>query len=159
MFPSHDQAQKANLDYNYNSNRPGNLIGLEVGWSVPSTIKTGLKKKSIYKQLTEQVFYQTYYLTPYDTQFTINQDGTVSLSIDYYGMLEYHQYSPANLLFYELFLEEAYSNDTKKEIEKLHRQLKNFRENSKRNKAKIEQTEKKIKEFTYLLLLLFDSRS
>ena len=111
-------------------------IMLEYGWNIPQNFfkggMTGDQKKIIDK-LREKTLFKTFFLQPLpDSEFSMNQNGSIGLTVEYVAIPHSLMQAHKNKLFPSLFLAD-FPNERKfqEELAKLRKKIKELKEKEK----------------------------
>ena len=124
ICPAARKKTKENPEYDNKHNR----IRADVGWVVPSSFHTtpeiwGTKKKRDELQSAIEASQISLYLNLTSHELSINEDGTIELSIDFMASLEAGMFSPRSDLFYLGKIETTMIKNHQEEIKRLEKQI------------------------------------
>ena len=128
-------------------------IMLEYGWNIPQNFfKGGMtgEQKKVVDKLREKTLFKTFFLQPLDSEFKMNQNGSIELNVEYVAYPHSLMQARKNKLFPSLFFS-TFPNERKfqEEFEKLRKKIKEAEENkgvkSQKNLSKVKNLKKEFK--------------
>ena len=107
-------------------------IVLQFGWGVNQTLSKQIKDRNVMKKLktiekNKGALTKEFVLTPVNSDFSIAEDGTIELKIEYYGILEEKERNAINRMFPRTAIEMQNSATINTEIGKINKELRKLK--------------------------------